>query len=35
MSLRSQRLGQKRRIRGFWAPNAREHQNQSVSHRHR
>ena len=31
----AERRGQNRRIVGFWAPKAREHQNQSVSHRHR
>ena len=33
--LRSQRRGQNRRTVGFWAPKAREHQNQSVSQRQR
>ena len=34
-SLRSRSFGQSRRTSGFCAPNAREHQNQSVSQRHR
>ena len=35
VSERRYRRGQTRRITGFCTPNAREHQNQSVSHRHR